>query len=183
MKGRKKQSKNGKNHCHLEQNTEVANLLALAVAQLDSSITEGSDSVELLTRSFTKMVTELDHLFEQLQQDDANNRSLLTTGDALRDSINSAVIAFQFYDRLTQRIAHVSDSLRQLNNLLPNTTINEDLNKWHTFKNTIRSSYTMEAERQMFDHIMAGHSIDEGIKKYEQTQRMDDSTNDDVEFF
>lgn len=161
-------------------------MLALAAAQLNSSVAEGSESVHTLTRSFTQMVTDLDHLLAQLQTTSADTRQISQTADELRSSINTAVVAFQFYDRLTQRIAHTSDSLNDIKSLLSDNQRTQQIEAWTDLQQGIKHSYTMEAERLMFEHIMAGHSIDDAVAIYQQHKKQqptNEADNGDIEFF
>ena len=58
---------------------------------------------------------------------------------------------------------------------------------WDGLQQEIKSNYTMEAERIMFEHIMAGHSVAEALEIYHhhfsQQDADDFGTNDDIELF
>ena len=62
-----------------------------------------------------------------------------------------------------------------------------DPQRWHALQEKIKSSYTMEAERIMFEHILRGHSIEEALEIYrhhfdnaEQGKKQD---GDEIELF
>ena len=162
-------------------------LFSLAIAQLDSSVAEGSESVKTLTDSFTKMVSDLDHLLAQIQQTSENTSSIAATADELRASINMAIIAFQFYDRLTQRIDHTGHTLGLVQKLMMDQQQSSNSNTWIDLRHNIKQSYTMEAERLMFDHIMAGNSVASALSIYHQhanyQQRVMTADDGDIEFF
>ncbi|MEE3161123.1 MAG: hypothetical protein VX283_09505, partial [Pseudomonadota bacterium] len=59
--------------------------------------------------------------------------------------------------------------------------------EWVQLQSEIKANYTMEAERIMFEHILAGRSIAEALEIYHHhfNKPMDDSfgTDDDIELF
>ena len=162
-------------------------LLSLAIAQLESSVAEGSESVKTLTDSFTKMVSDLDQLLAQVQHTSENTCNIAATGDELRASINTAVMAFQFYDRLTQRIDHTGHTLGLIQELMADHQHSSNSNSWIDLQHEVKQSYTMEAERLMFDHIITGNSIASALTIYHQhannQQQVIAADDGDIEFF
>ena len=59
--------------------------------------------------------------------------------------------------------------------------------RWHALQERIKNSYTMDAERIMFEHILRGHSIEEALEIYRHhfklTEARKDEGDDDVELF
>ncbi len=59
--------------------------------------------------------------------------------------------------------------------------------RWHALQEQIKNSYTMDAERIMFEHILRGHSIEEALEIYRHhfklTEARKDEGDDDVELF
>ena len=92
----------------------------------------------------------------------------------------AAIIAFQFYDRLSQRLKHVSKSLAALTDLVSDTERFVDNKEWTNLQETIRSKYTLDADKKMFDDLMDGKTIEEIIKQAEQTKT---DSDDDIELF
>lgn len=144
---------------------ETVKLLTLSAAQVDIILQEGDVSVNTLTESFTNIVDSMQMI---------NNHLLSLNASAPRDQalvccsetkakIQTAIIAFQFYDRMQQCLQHVTSNLKGLSKLFESPEHLCNLNEWREFQNQIRSRYTMESEKMMFDAILQGKSVDEAI--------------------
>jgi hypothetical protein len=172
---------------------ETITMLALAVAQVQSTLTDGNQSINTLTESFTRMAGSLESIknstekvtpenIETFKQDIA-----VTTGD-LESDIQGAVVAFQFHDRTTQRLDHVCKNLDRLGVLISSPESLYNPEHWKAFQDQIKGSYSMESERIMFEHILQGQSIEQALQIYrhhfEESEKEDkDGTNDEIEFF
>lgn len=173
---------------------ETITMLALAVAQIESSMTDGEQSVSTLTASFTKMaqyVGKIRDVTQKITPDKLDKyKSVIShTTTELEENVHAAVVAFQFYDRISQRLDHVCNSLDRLGGLINDKTSLYDPNKWQDLQDSIKTSYTMEAERIMFEHILRGHSIKEALEIYrhhfdknEEADKQSDD-DDDIELF
>ncbi len=152
---------------------ETIVMLNLAVTQIDQSMNEGNSSVSTLSKSFTGLATNLSDIqssIAQLNQKDESSEKMKliiegSTSTAL-DKVHSAIIAFQFYDKLSQRLDHVSQSLSALTALISNPTDLYSPIAWQGLQETIRSKYTMEEERQMFDKVISGVPIEEALIEF-----------------
>lgn len=172
---------------------ETITMLALAVAQVESSMTDGAQSVSTLTESFTRMATYVKKIRNTTTKVTPENldqfkKVISATAEDLEDDVQEAVIAFQFYDRISQRLEHVCNSLDRLGGLISKPESLYNPQEWTNLQNLIKSSYTMEAERIMFEHILRGHSIEEALDIYRhhfntQEEGKDEDTGDDVELF
>jgi hypothetical protein len=171
---------------------ETITMLALAVAQVESSMTDGTQSVNTLTDSFTRMADYVKKIRivtrkvtpEKLPhfQDVIENAAL-----KLEEDVQNAVVAFQFYDRISQRLEHVCTSLDQLGGIINDPSALYDPQRWHTLQEKIKGSYTMEAERIMFEHILRGHSIEEALEIYrhhfDKADQNEEQNGDEIELF
>ena len=172
---------------------ETITMLALAVAQVESSMTDGAQSVHTLTETFTRMagyVTSIQDITQKVTPDniDKFKAAIANTTGNLETDVYGAVIAFQFYDRISQRLDHVCSSLDRLGVLISNPESLYNPAHWKSFQDDIKGSYTMESERIMFEHILRGHSIEEALEVYQhhfdEAEKGKDSENgDEVEFF
>ncbi|MFP6790347.1 MAG: hypothetical protein VB954_10245 [Thalassolituus sp.] len=167
---------------------ETLAMLALAVAQIDTSLVEGNNSINSLTASFTRMADHTQLIIDRVTALDAGvGNEIADSARIIQSEVMSAIVAFQFYDRLTQRMEHVGDSLERTGHLISNPEERYHLASWKTLQNHIKSNYTMEAERIMFEHIMAGHSIAEALQIYHHNfnaeVKDDFDTSDDIELF
>jgi hypothetical protein len=145
---------------------ETIKLLNLSVAQVDAILQESETSVNTLTESFTDIVESMHtittHLLS-LADSDANKQQALDCCLETKDKIQAAIIAFQFYDRMQQCLQHVTSNLRGLSKLVENPGRLHNPKEWREFQCQIRSRYTMESEKMMFDAILEGKSIDDAI--------------------
>lgn len=170
------------------QISETLAMLALAIAQIDTSLQEGNQSVSQLTENFTAMADNTHKILEISQNgNDSSPTQIQGIANEINSEIQQAVIAFQFYDRLTQRLEHVGDSLERMGHLMNDATQRYHIESWRSLQSHIKGNYTMEAERIMFEHIMAGHSVAEALEIYrhhfEQGQDESFGTDDEIELF
>jgi len=150
---------------------ETITMLALAVAQVESSMTDGAQSVDTLTQSFTHMahyIKKIRTVTQKVTPDTLQTfqEVIESTAITLEENVQDAVVAFQFYDRISQRLDHVCKSLDQLGGLINDPAALYNPSSWHALQENIKSSYSMEAERIMFEHILRGHSIQDALEIY-----------------
>jgi len=174
------------------QVTETILMLALAIAQIRVSMTDGTNSVGTLTESFTQMAENgqaLQNLAQKLSVENITETTLNDIVNGVNDvnkQVGDATVAFQFYDRLCQRLSHVCDSLQNLGGLISEADRRHKPNEWGRLKQEIGSSYTMECERIMFEHILQGASIEEALDTYKhhfEKEDTQDETDDEIELF
>src|SRR5262245_18577703 len=95
---------------------ETALLLDLCEAQMEAAMRDSDKSVDHLVNAFTELVEasqSMTNLVRQLPQGaaGANAQEINQRCQALGSQINEAIVAFQFYDKLSQRLGHVRHSL------------------------------------------------------------------------
>lgn len=161
---------------------ETVRMMNLAVAQIEMSMKEGDDSVDTLTDAFTTMAARV-KVVETLAKEKLNEgndmEDIITQCDAISSEMQHAIIAFQFYDKLTQRLSHVSSSLGQLVDLVGDNTRLYNPVEWSLLQEKIKSKYTMPAEHHMFELMMQGMSIDDILNE----KMVVTESNDDIELF
>lgn len=164
--------------------TETANLLGLSILQIHTTLTDGSRSINTLSSSFQELAEFCYTVQNILKQEAETNtqKQVIQITDNMRDKISAAIIAFQFYDRLTQRLDHVTGSLQQLGDLIKDDAHLNDPEGWKTLREHIKSSYTLATEHVMFEAIMKGASIEEALEIY-QTSIHEEEPSDDIELF
>ncbi len=142
---------------------ETILILNLSVAQIDLSITEGDNSVNTLIDSFTFMSSHIESIQESSrlisgllkgsqELKEHNDSLLLQTGD-LAEKMQQAIIAFQFYDKLSQRLEHVSKGLIGLSEIVSNEMHVTNESQWKTFRADVRKGTTMREEEELFELI------------------------------
>ena len=161
---------------------ETVKLLNLSAAQVDALMQESELSVNTLTESFTNIADNMqvinDHLLA-LDMSDSNDEALSCCADASA-KFQKAIIAFQFYDRMQQCLQHVTSNLRNLSALVEDPDRLYNPKEWQEFQDQIRSRYTMESEKLMFDAILQGKSVEEAIAMKDAHESVE---SDDIELF
>jgi hypothetical protein len=162
---------------------ETIKLLTISATQLEGSMRVGDESVTTLTASFTKMVEHLAAISAQLEIIDDCEASSIAKMHCAQTSelVHSSIIAFQFYDRMQQCLQHVTLSLNGLSEIVDNPQKLYNPQEWKNLQNHIRTQYTMESEKMMFDAILQGKSVEEALQLVAMQQT--EPKEDDIELF
>lgn len=172
--------------------SETINMLYLAVCQIETTMSDANASVDTLTNSFTSLANHTREVGQHAQnvtkiEEFAGFKAEITeTADEIQSNICGAIEAFQFYDRVCQRVDHVARSLEKVSELLEDRTLMNNKSSWEAIQEKIKSSYTMEAERIMFEFIMRGGTVKEALKIYNHhftTEPDDQNDTDEIELF
>lgn len=177
--------------CHV---SETITMLHLAVCQIETAVGESHTSVNDLTHSFTSLAAHTHTVHSQIQnlsqaeEIDLFKEKLGENTNEMQTTINAAITAFQFYDRISQRLDHVAHSLKMMTELLSQQDRIKDPVAWKRVQNDVKSSYSMEAERIMFEHIMRGASVEEALEIYQHHFSLEDTSpenedDDEIELF
>jgi hypothetical protein len=142
--------------------------LNLAIAQIDLSMTEGEYSIDTLIDSFGFMRSELDRLTRIVHEDDIDVETvkavLAAQAEMLTDKVSASIVAFQFYDKLSQRLHHVSESLSALIDIISSEEGSFDQQSWDNFFNKMAKYASMREEYELFELIFErGHSAEAAI--------------------
>ncbi len=158
-------------------------MLILSAIQVEDMMNESDLSVNTLTESFTSIVEHMqainDHLLA-LDSSEIRNEAIACCAETT-DKIQASIIAFQFYDRMQQCLQHVTLNLKGLSELVESQNRLYNPEEWRQFQSQIRSRYTMESEKLMFDAIVEGKSVDEALAIKNTHQEEDESDN--IELF
>ncbi|MCB1774115.1 MAG: hypothetical protein KDI88_10900 [Gammaproteobacteria bacterium] len=168
------------------QVAETVRMLNLAVAQIAMAMHEGEDSVGSLTKSFTGMVGNVDEIAQAAVGIDDGSHDLVKSNILARcaevqGGIQQSIIAFQFYDRLSQRLDHVRFALDSLSSLVSDKSRLFNPDQWNQLQQTIRSRYTMREEQEMFEALLEGADVDEALEIVRS--RLNQGDIDDIELF
>jgi len=168
---------------------ETVLLLELAAGQIEAAMTDSGASVEVLTDSFTSMAETMrlisdtvDALPEDGAAGDVRQRLLGAAGQ-VSGMVHQAIIAFQFYDKLAQRLAHVTHSLDDLSNLVADQGRIFNPTEWVGLQDRIRSKYTTPDERVMFEAVMQGMPVAQALAQYVESMKSKQQGDDDIELF
>ena len=113
--------------------------------------------------------------------DNEVNKEIVHQCACLSSKVQAAIIAIQFYDKITQKLTHVGDSLSDLSELVYDESRVNRQDEWSKLQNRIRSRYSMESERLMFDAIMEGASVKEALEMANSSEQSSDGG--DIELF
>ena len=166
---------------------ETVLMMELAVAQVEAAMTDSSASVDALTGTFTSMANTIRLMEDRiggLGDDEATRETrqqLLTAAGHVGGMVRQAIIAFQFYDRLSQRLAHVNNGLAWLAELVSNPDQVASITSWQELQQRIRARYSMPEENEMFEAVlMRGLTVDAAVREFmEKLHRK----GDDIELF
>jgi hypothetical protein len=165
---------------------ETALLLDLCEAQMDAAMRDSDQSVDALVRAFTQVVEASQSMSELAKQmpaatDNAHGAELTRRVDAVSQQINDAIVAFQFYDKLTQRLGHVRHSLTTLAMFICNRSQTQQREYWLKLLTSLRRLYRTAEERAVFDLVAEGATADEVRASVNDSQQHPTATS--VELF
>jgi hypothetical protein len=169
---------------------ETVLMLELAAGQVDAAMRDSNASVEVLTDTFTSLAETLQIIEAAVgtlpdtvgnglvKSEIENNTRLVTT------KVHQAIVAFQFYDKLVQRLDHVCQSLAGLSTLVADRRRLYDPAEWQALQDGIIGKYTMVEERAMFDAVLGGVPVKEALDQY-MAERMEkvENSGGEIELF
>lgn len=151
---------------------ETMLMLELATGQIEAAMTDSNSSVDVLTDSFTTMAGYLHMISSTLAtlpdegEAGETKKNVLEAANHVTGMVQQSIIAFQFYDKLTQRLGHVCHSLAALNELVGDQRRIFSPQEWVVLQEKIRSKYTTVEECTMFDAVMGGMPVREALEQY-----------------
>lgn len=144
---------------------ETALLLDLCEAQIDAALRDSDKSVDVLVRAFTNLVQASQAMSALARnmpaQASDGGAELCRQADELSAQVNDAIVAFQFYDKLSQRLGHVRHSLTTLALFICNRTQTQQREHWLKLLTSLRRLYRTADERAVFDLVAEGATADE----------------------
>ena len=165
---------------------ETVLMMELSAGQIEAAMKDSNSSVEVLTDVFTSMAGYMRMIGDTISAlpDDAasgvDKVNLLGATEHVSGMVHQAIIAFQFYDKLVQRLEHVNHSLASLSGLVSDKSRLYNPYEWVALQEKIRSKYTMREEVEMFDAVLAGMTVEEALNNF--MVKINDKP-DDIEFF
>lgn len=165
---------------------ETVLMLQLSAAQIESALKDSNASVEVLSESFTAMagyVRTMSTAASDLPatgEVGAIRETLTGTADQVSGMVNHTIVAFQFYDKLMQRLTHVCHGLSMLGRLVDDRSRLYDPAEWAQLQKELRSRYTTAEEVAMFEAVLAGVPVQEALERF-VAERM--AQSDDIELF
>ncbi|WP_051534419.1 hypothetical protein [Deefgea rivuli] len=145
---------------------ETLLMLGIAVAQVRHAMDEGSTSFSTLSTSFASTYMHIEELKTTLAQSNLAVPAELQLAERVTEisaQNSKSIVAFQFYDRLSQRLDHVCGTISQLASLVSDPTQIDQPDAWLALQQRIRSQFSMEQEKVLFDAILSGMPISEAL--------------------
>jgi hypothetical protein len=169
---------------------ETVLMLELAAGQVEAAMKDSNSSVEVLTDTFTSLADTLQHIdaaVDTLPDTIGNGlvkADIQANTQLVASKVRQAIVAFQFYDKLVQRLDHVCHSLAGLSHLVSDRQRLYSPDEWKALQDEILAKYTMIEERAMFEAVLNGVSVKEALDSY-MTARMEkvESSGGEVELF
>lgn len=164
---------------------ETVLMLELATAQIEAAMRDSNASVDVLTDSFTSMAGYMRMISEAVQslpdtgETAAIRQNLMGSTEQVTGMVNQAIIAFQFYDKLVQRLSHVSHSMGGLSDLVADKSRLYNPMEWVGLQEGIKSKYSTREEIAMFEAVMNGMPVHEAIEHFLEAM----NEGDDIELF
>ena len=163
-------------------------MLTVAVAQIALSMKVGDKSVDVVGGAFESMLGQVEFIKKAVDQTTPDNLDVMKVAlnsmcKETSEQMQSFIVAFQFYDELSQRMSHVSQGLSDLSDLMGDKYRFKKASEWAELKNEIRSRYTIKNEIEMFDSVMKGMAIEEALEILLASQKEVEEIYNDVEMF
>jgi len=152
---------------------QTARMLALCEAQMEAATQDSDVAVDTLINSFADLMT----LVRELNAESSNNHSDTQTikfaseeemrqrYQTLMRQVNNAIVAFQFYDKLSQRLGHVRYSLSTLALFVCDRLNSQKPEHWDKLVTTLGRLYRTAEERAIFDSIAGSLAITPNSEK------------------
>ena len=83
---------------------------------------------------------------------------------SLAKKVEAAIMAIQFYDAMTQKLTHISESLQALADVMADPGRVDRPSAWHALKQRTRARFTVESERRVFDALMRWMTMEEAVR-------------------
>lgn len=165
---------------HWSHLRETVLMINVAVARIEHAMNDGNESFTSLSQSFVGIANAAENISNKIAQSNSgsNNSEINDSCADISTRVDDSIVAFQFYDRLSQRMTMVSKTLNSLTDVLNDTTKIDTQDEWLKLQKTIRSKYTLDADQEMFDAVLKGMSIEDALKI-----AVAKTTEEEIEFF
>jgi hypothetical protein len=136
--------------------------LNLGVAQLDAAVRESDTQVDKIAQCLASISTDLQQ-FEARARSEPVAPTAMALATSIRESVQGAVKALQFYDKLIQRLTHVRAGLAIPADATTDPAAPSSVD-WHGILDQVRARYSMVEERVLFDFMMRGLRAEQMLK-------------------
>lgn len=153
---------------HWSPQQQTARMLALCEAQMEAATQDSDQAVDTLAQAFTELVSivrDMGKLTNAPQATDAAAAAQASLEEinqrcaTLSNQVAAAIMAFQFYDKLSQRLGHVRYSLSTLALFICDRMNSQKPEHWEKLLTTLGRLYRTTEERVIFDSIAGSLSL------------------------
>ena len=165
---------------------ETVLMLELSATQIDAAMKDSHASVNTLSLAFTSMAETLSRINDSIKslpdngEAGAVKKAVTEDADHVTSMINQAIIAFQFYDKLVQRLDHVCLSLSNMGDLVTDRSRLFNPDEWVKLQESIRAKYTTDEERIMFQAVLNGVPVEQAVEQFFASRK---ANSPDIELF
>ncbi|MFN7781554.1 MAG: hypothetical protein ACK5PG_02305 [Lysobacterales bacterium] len=166
---------------------ETVLMMELAVGQIEGAMRDSDSSVQVLTDTFTVMAKHMGTIAADAGSlpDEGElgeiKRRMSGAAAQVTGMVHQSIIAFQFYDRLVQRLSHVSHGLEWLAEVVSNEERATTPEEWLALQEKIRARYSMPEEVEMFEAVLLhGKTVQRALAEFMEKMK---NKGDDIELF
>lgn len=166
---------------------ETVLMLELMSGQIMGAMRDSDRSVEVLTKSFTGMSDYLNSIVDVANHlpdtPELSNQkmALVEASGQVRGMVYQAVVAFQFYDRLVQKLSHVVGGHAEFAEIVGNSAKLYDPASWLGLHEHLRNSFSTQEEHVLIDAVLGGMPVPEAIERYLASLHREE--NQEIELF
>lgn len=167
---------------------ETILMLNLSMAQIELALTDSTNPVGDLTDSFTSIsgalsaMCEVAHQLPDTPEVAAAKAEIQNLGGEVSNKVGQAIIAFQFYDRLSQRLTQVCRNLDDLGDLVNDPVRLYNPFAWVALQQKIRSKFVTEDDKHMFDTLLETRDVQKALAELMKRKRKQ-HPDGDIELF
>ncbi len=163
---------------------ETVLMLNLAVSRIERTMKDGDESVTTLAEFFTSMMGNVQVIGKASEKmpDSAEKETVLSNFRSVSKKMNDVIVLFQFYDLMAQRLTHISNGLAFLAELIGDPSRLYNPYEWYGLQQMIRSKYTLDEDKAMFDAILDGAGVEDALRVSEK-KTVPHSEENNVELF
>jgi hypothetical protein len=146
----------------------------------DSSVQVLTDTFTIMAKHMAVIAADANSLPEDGELGDVKRR-MAGAAAQVTGMVHQSIIAFQFYDRLVQRLSHVSHGLEWLAEVVSDEERATTPEQWLHLQEKIRARYSMPEEVEMFEAVLLhGKTVQQALADFMEKMR---NKGDDIELF
>lgn len=165
---------------------ETVLMLELSAGQIMAAMRDSDSSVDALTTTFAGMAGYLRTIVDVANQLPASGeiggarQTLSNVAEQVGAMVNQAVVAFQFYDKLVQRLSHVVNGLSEVSEIVQDSRRLFVPDEWLAVHERIRAKFSTPEERALCEAVLGGMPVEQALEVFLANLQ---SSNNEIELF